>query len=79
MKNLKIIALVCILGLISVDSFGYFFQNRARRERPRFNQNEQPQTNSDNVVGTPLDGGLLAILAAAGAGYFLVRKKKNKE
>ena len=32
------------------------------------------------TVATPLDGGLLTILGAAGIGYFLFRKKnKNKE
>ena len=31
------------------------------------------------AVGAPLDGGLLAILAAAGIGYFVRKKKKNKE
>lgn len=33
-----------------------------------------------DVVGAPLDGGLLALLAAAGFTYFAARrKKKNKE
>jgi hypothetical protein len=37
-------------------------------------------SNTDPAVGAPLDGGLLALLAAAGVGYFAVRrKKKNKE
>ena len=32
------------------------------------------------IVGAPLDGGLLALLAAAGVTYFVARrKKKNKE
>ena len=33
------------------------------------------------AVGAPLDGGLLALLAAAGVTYFVARrkKKKNKE
>ena len=30
------------------------------------------------VVGAPLDGGLLAILAAAGISYFAARKKKKQ-
>lgn len=29
-------------------------------------------------VNTPLDGGLLSILGAAGIGYYLLRKKKGK-
>ena len=31
-----------------------------------------------NTVGAPLDGGLLAILAAAGISYFTARKKKKQ-
>jgi len=31
------------------------------------------------AVGVPLDGGLLAVLAAAGVGYFIKKKRKNKE
>lgn len=32
---------------------------------------------SDNTVGVPLDGGLLALLAGAGAAYVTVRRKKK--
>jgi hypothetical protein len=31
-----------------------------------------------NTVAVPLDGGLLAILAGAGLGYFAARSKKKK-
>ena len=31
------------------------------------------------AVGVPLDGGLLTVLAAAGVGYFIRTKRKNKE
>lgn len=30
-------------------------------------------------VNTPLDGGLLSILGAAGIGYYLLRKKNSKK
>lgn len=30
-------------------------------------------------VGVPLDGGLLALLAGAGAAYYTARKKKNRK
>lgn len=33
---------------------------------------------SATTVGAPLDGGLLAILAAAGISYFAARKKKRQ-
>jgi hypothetical protein len=33
----------------------------------------------DATVGAPLDGGLLAILGAAGIAYFAARKKKKNE
>ncbi len=33
--------------------------------------------NPDNVVGIPLDGGLLAVLAGAGIAYFAARKRKK--
>ena len=32
----------------------------------------------NTAVGAPLDGGLLAILAAAGISYFAARKKKRQ-
>ena len=39
-----------------------------------------PPSGGGDVVGAPLDGGLLALLAAAGFTYFVARKKKkNKE
>ncbi len=31
-----------------------------------------------STVGAPIDGGLLAILAAAGISYFAARKKKKQ-
>jgi hypothetical protein len=37
-----------------------------------------PRHNRGRVIATPLDGGLLTILGAAGISYYLVRKKENK-
>lgn len=43
-------------------------------------EGEFPDTDpSGNTVGVPLDGGLLTILAAAGATYFAARKKKKNQ
>jgi len=70
MKNLKIIALVCILGFLSIDSFGQYQHQERNRYRTRQNVAAEP-------VGTPIDGGLLAILGAAGLGYFVARKRKK--
>lgn len=79
MKNLKVIALVCLFAFISADSFGAGWfqhwrsdqQQRQLRKRARIVQHDQ------DPVGAPLDGGLLILLGAAGATYFGVRKKKK--
>ena len=73
MKHLRVIALMTVLALISADSFGagWFQQWRVRKQQRVV---EQP---IPEPVGAPLDGGLLAILGAAGLAYFGVRRKKK--
>ena len=72
MKHLRVIALMTVLALISADSFG---ANWLQSWRSKNQQRQVTQTN-DPVVA-PLDGGLLAILGAAGLAYFGVRRKKK--
>ncbi len=79
MKKLRIIALISVFALISADSYGGWFQkwrSRAQQRQVQEVQQVEPAKPGD-AVGAPLDGGLLAILAAAGAAYFGVRKKKK--
>ena len=73
MKHLKIIAIVTVLALISVDSFGY---SRHRGTRHR-NHWSNTQSHDTGAVGAPLDGGLLTILGAAGVAYYVSRRKKK--
>jgi hypothetical protein len=40
-------------------------------------QNQNQNQNQNRTVRAPLDGGLLAVLGAAGIGYFVTRKKKR--
>ena len=72
MKHLRVIALMTVLALISADSFGAGWLQRWRAK------NQQRQvTETKHIIGAPLDGGLLAILGAAGLAYFGVRRKKK--
>ena len=76
MKHLRIITLMTVLALISADSFGSgrLFQKR-RGDKP-----QKVKVNNPTPVGAPLDGGLLALLGAAGIAYYGARrKKKNAE
>lgn len=69
MKAIKILAIIFILALAtSVDSSA----KPRHRGRPHYDQ-------SRPVVGAPLDGGLLAVLGAAGVGYLVARKRKKNE
>jgi len=72
MKNLKIVALVCIMALFTVDALGW---SPVRRPRPIRHHDRQSQ--NPGAVGTPIDGGILAILGAAGVAYFVARKRKK--
>ena len=75
MKNLKVIALVSILTFLTNDAFGGWFQDwRMKRQQRQVAEKTAP----GDAVGAPLDGGLLTILAAAGATYYGVRRKKKK-
>ena len=81
MKKLKHVALVIVFILISSNSFGGWFEDwreiwRERRMERYLNYHDDQQT--DDAVGAPLDGGLLAILGVAGAAYFGLRKKKKE-
>jgi hypothetical protein len=56
--------------ILFIGLFTFTFSSSAdaaiqRRHKPR------------RVIGTPLDGGLLAVLGAAGVSYYLIRKKKK--
>jgi len=91
MKQLKIVALVSVLALVSVDSFGasWFQQWRSSRQQRQIKKYEhrhrdgnhdgscQPGEPGQQPVGAPIDGGLLAILGAAGVAYYGVKKNKK--
>jgi hypothetical protein len=76
MKHIRVIALMTVLALISADSFGagWFQQWRARKQQKQITYQSIEEV---PAVGAPLDGGLLALLGAAGIAYFGVRRKKK--
>ena len=76
MKHIRTIALMTALALISADSFGAGWLQRWRAQKQQ-RQVIQTETKHD-PVGAPLDGGLLAILGAAGLAYFGARRKKKR-
>lgn len=71
MKKLK--ALVILLSLTTIFSLNLFSQ-RHFQSRDRDGGGHQ----HGRDVGVPLDGGLLAVLGAAGVAYFVARKKKKE-
>lgn len=60
---------------ISFSASAQDYNNR-HRNKNRNNHNHNWNRNG-NVVGAPLDGGLLTVLGAAGVAYFVSRKKKK--
>lgn len=71
MKKLKIFLMFVIVGsLISINAMS--MQPRHSGHDGNGQDHQRP-----NSVGAPLDGGLLAILGAAGIAYFVAKKKKN--
>jgi len=87
MKPLKIVVLVSVLALISVDSFGagWYQEWRSKRQQRQVQRYEYRHHHGDCTpgdqnpppVGAPIDGGLLTILGAAGIAYYGVRKNKK--
>ena len=74
MKHLRIITIVSILAFVSVDTFAY----RLFRGTTNHNHWSSKESADTKAVGAPLDGGLLAILGAAGVAYYAARKRKKK-
>ena len=70
-KNLLALLAFTIFFSFSVNAQDYFKQDRTST------QTQKHQRNRNGSVGAPLDGGLLAILGAAGVAYFTARKKKK--
>lgn len=78
MKDIRVIALITVLALISADSFGAGWFQRWRAQKQQRVVVEQPINNGgDDPVGAPLDGGLLALLGAAGIAYYGARRKNK--
>ena len=85
MKNLK------ILTLITIFAFSLSLNSNAQKRKKRGSDNDWKRKGDKNfewrrggddgstkgAVGAPLDGGLLAILGAAGVTYYVSRKKKR--
>ena len=61
MKTLKFILFALLLIGFTTNSYAVVTKSKEHKK----------------VVGTPLDGGLLSILGAAGISYYLIRKKKK--
>ena len=82
MKNMKRISILVAL-LVSSMLFSTIVdaQHRRRRDRTRTPTYEyqapRTHTRDGGHAGAPLDGGLLALLAGAGAIYVAKRKKKK--
>jgi hypothetical protein len=72
MKAIKVVTILFLLTFaITVDASSH----------PRFRNHQHNYSNNDTkpTVGAPLDGGILAILGAAGIGYFVTRKRKKNQ
>jgi hypothetical protein len=78
MKHIRTIALMTALVLISADSFGAGWYQRWRAQKQQRQMIETTSPVTQEPVGAPLDGGLLAILGAAGLAYFGARRKKKR-
>jgi hypothetical protein len=71
MKKLLIpIFIVMLTTWLSFDAQAFNGLNLRKKNCP---------ANHHGPVSAPLDGGLLALLAAAGVGYYSVRKNKVKK
>lgn len=85
MKSFKIIFLSALFAFffsVNTDACpipGAGNQNNTPAQNQNGNQNGKVN-HGRHAVGVPIDGGLLTILGAAGAAYFVSRrKKKNQE
>jgi len=70
----KIIALSILMLLVTIFSID------AMGMQPRYPRPDHPHHKNQDTpgsVGAPLDGGLLAVLGAAGVAYMAGRKKKK--
>lgn len=79
MKKIRVFVLLAAIAFASsynvfaCDSDGWFDSSND------WDHHDHKKGDRCNTVGVPLDGGLLAILAAAGATYFVSRKKKKSQ
>ena len=76
MKTMKVLALVSVIALVSADAYGgdWFKSWRQKRQQRQIQETQRP---AGKPVGAPIDGGLLALLGAAGIAYYGVRKKRK--
>ena len=77
MKPIKFFALLTVFSLLSANAFGgeWFKEWREKRQQRQVQHQTAPATGKR--TGAPIDGGLLALLGAAGIAYYGVRKKKK--
>lgn len=66
MKRIRIFLLIALLASVGT-AYAWSPAPRGHHHKPR------------RCVKVPLDGGLLAVLGAAGIAYYLVRKKSKKK
>ena len=76
-KMIKVAVLISLFALISTDTFagGWFHKWRGNKQHRVVEYQKPPESNPP--VGAPLDGGILAILGAAGVAYYSFRRNKK--
>ena len=76
MTNLKKISVFLFLFLLEI---GFSSSAYAAAKHNKFKHMKNLKANRLKAIAAPLDGGVLALLGAAGVGYYLIRKKKKSE
>lgn len=77
MKLIKFFTLVTVFSLLSMNAFGGKWFREWRQKRQQRQVQHQTAPAPGKPTGVPLDGGLLALLGAAGVAYYGVRKQKK--
>ena len=76
MINLKKISVFLFLFLLGI---GFTSSVYATPKHNKFKHVKNVKAKRLKAIAAPLDGGVLALLGAAGVGYYLIRKKKMSE
>ena len=76
MTNLKKISVFFFLFLLGI---GFSSSAYASAKHNKFKHVKNIKAKRLKAIAAPLDGGVLALLGAAGVGYYLMRRKKKSE